>query len=213
MLASSRPPEPSSPGARRAKKLVGITYQQPIFEGVTGKVVTADYVTLEDGTGCVHTAPGHGVDDYYTGVRCNLPIIMPVDDDGRFYVGEEYGTGGPFGGLDTDEANPKIIAWLTERGTLLAEKKITHSLPALLALQESGHLPRDGPVVRLHGRDGLARAGARPGAEPRGMVSGPREEPHRSHGGAAPRTGASRASATGVCPSRAIRARTAARRL
>ena len=117
------------PWCAKGEELVGITYKQPIFEGVTGKVVTADYVTLEDGTGCVHTAPGHGVDDYYTGVRCNLPIIMPVDDDGRFYVGEEYGTGGPFGGLDTDEANPKIIAWLTERGTLLAEKKITHSYP------------------------------------------------------------------------------------
>ena len=109
--------------------LVGITYHQPIFEGVTGKVVTADYVTLEDGTGCVHTAPGHGVDDYYTGMRCDLPIIMPVDDDGRFYVGDTYGTGGPFSGLDTDEANPKIIAWLQERGTLLAEKKIRHSYP------------------------------------------------------------------------------------
>ncbi len=113
----------------KGEELVGITYKQPIFEGVTGKVVTADYVTLEDGTGCVHTAPGHGVDDYYTGVRCGLPIIMPVDDDGRFYVGDEYGTGGPFSGLDTDEANPKIISFLEERGTLLAEVKINHSYP------------------------------------------------------------------------------------
>ncbi len=119
----------TEPWCVRGEDLVGITYHQPIFEGVTGKVVTADYVTLEDGTGCVHTAPGHGVDDYYTGMRCDLPIIMPVDDDGRFYVGDTYGTGGPFSGLDTDEANPKIIAWLEERGTLLAEKKIRHSYP------------------------------------------------------------------------------------
>ncbi|MBM6683003.1 isoleucine--tRNA ligase [Collinsella intestinalis] len=119
----------TEPWCVRGEDLVGITYHQPIFEGVTGKVVTADYVTLEDGTGCVHTAPGHGVDDYYTGMRCDLPIIMPVDDDGRFYVGDTYGTGGPFSGLDTDEANPKIIAWLQERGTLLAEKKIRHSYP------------------------------------------------------------------------------------
>ena len=69
------------------------------------------------------------MDDYYTGVRCDLPIIMPVDDDGRFYVGDTYGTGGPFSGLDTDEANPKIIAWLAERGMLLAEVKINHSYP------------------------------------------------------------------------------------
>ena len=119
----------SEPWSVKGEDLVGITYRQPIFEGVTGKVVTADYVTLEDGTGCVHTAPGHGVDDYYTGIRCDLPIIMPVDDDGKFYVGDTYGTGGPFSGLDTDEANPKIIAWLEERGTLLAEKKINHSYP------------------------------------------------------------------------------------
>ena len=119
----------TEPWCVHGEDLVGITYHQPIFEGVTGKVVTADYVTLEDGTGCVHTAPGHGVDDYYTGMRCDLPIIMPVDDDGRFYVGDTYGTGGPFSGLDTDEANPKIIAWLQERGTLLAEKKIRHSYP------------------------------------------------------------------------------------
>ena len=109
--------------------LVNITYKHPIFEGVTCPIVTADYVTLDDGTGAVHTAPGHGVDDYYTGQRWNLPTIMPVDDDGKFYAGEEYGTGGPFSGLDTDEANPVIIQWLQERGTLVAEKKINHSYP------------------------------------------------------------------------------------
>ncbi len=119
----------AEPWEATGAELVGLTYRQPIFADVVGKVVTADYVTLEDGTGCVHTAPGHGVDDYYTGMRCDLPIVMPVDDDGRFYVGEGLGTGGPFSGLDTDEANPKIIAWLDERGTLLAEKKITHSYP------------------------------------------------------------------------------------
>ena len=54
---------------------------------------------------------------------------MPVDDDGKFYVGEEFGTGGPFSGMDTDEANPKIIDFLRERGTLVAEVKITHSYP------------------------------------------------------------------------------------
>ncbi len=119
----------AEPWCVKGEELVGITYKQPIFEGVTCTIVTADYVTLEDGTGCVHTAPGHGVDDYYTGMRCNLPIIMPVDDDGKFYVGDTYGTGGPFSGLDTDEANSKIIAWLADRGTLLAEVKINHSYP------------------------------------------------------------------------------------
>ena len=119
----------TEPWSVRGEELVDITYTHPIFSDVQGRIVTADYVTLEDGTGCVHTAPGHGVDDYYTGMRCNLPIIMPVDDDGHFYAGDGLGTGGPFSGMDTDEANPHIIEFLRERGTLVAEKKINHSYP------------------------------------------------------------------------------------
>ena len=119
----------TEPWSVHGEELVDITYTHPIFSDVRGRIVTADYVTLEDGTGCVHTAPGHGVDDYYTGMRCNLPIIMPVDDDGHFYAGDGLGTGGPFSGMDTDEANPHIIEFLRERGTLVAEKKINHSYP------------------------------------------------------------------------------------
>ena len=119
----------AEPWSVHGEELVDITYTHPIFSDVQGRIVTADYVTLEDGTGCVHTAPGHGVDDYYTGMRCNLPIIMPVDDDGHFYAGDSLGTGGPFSGMDTDEANPHIIEFLRERGTLVAEKKINHSYP------------------------------------------------------------------------------------
>lgn len=119
----------TEPWSVHGEELVDITYTHPIFSDVQGRIVTADYVTLEDGTGCVHTAPGHGVDDYYTGMRCSLPIIMPVDDDGHFYAGDGLGTGGPFSGMDTDEANPHIIEFLRERGTLVAEKKINHSYP------------------------------------------------------------------------------------
>lgn len=119
----------AEPWSVHGEELVDITYTHPIFSDVQGRIVTADYVTLEDGAGCVHTAPGHGVDDYYTGMRCNLPIIMPVDDDGHFYAGDGLGTGGPFSGMDTDEANPHIIEFLRERGTLVAEKKINHSYP------------------------------------------------------------------------------------
>lgn len=119
----------AEPWSVHGEELVDITYTHPIFSDVQGRIVTADYVTLEDGTGCVHTAPGHGVDDYYTGMRCNLPIIMPVDDDGHFYADDGLGTGGPFSGMDTDEANPHIIEFLRERGTLVAEKKINHSYP------------------------------------------------------------------------------------
>ena len=107
----------------------GLTYKHPIFEGVTGRFIYADYVSMDDGSGCVHTAPGHGVDDYNAGCRFDLPIVMPVDDDGRLYKGEEYGSGGPFGGLDTDEANPKIVEWLKERGTCVAVGTLEHSYP------------------------------------------------------------------------------------
>ena len=111
------------------EELIGNTYVQPIFEEEEGRFITADYVSLDDGTGVVHTAPGHGVDDYNAGLKFDLPLVMPVDDDGRFYVGEGMGTGGPFSGMDTDEANPHVIKFLQDRGTLIAKLDITHSYP------------------------------------------------------------------------------------
>ena len=106
-------------------------YKQPIFgdQGVEGEFVYADYVTLDDGTGIVHGAPGHGVDDYLVGMKFNIPVVMPVDDDGRFYKGDELGTGGPWSGMEVNEANPKIIEWLREQGTLVAHVDIVHSYP------------------------------------------------------------------------------------
>jgi isoleucyl-tRNA synthetase len=112
-------------------ELVHMRYKQPIFgdEGVEGEFIYADYVTLDDGTGIVHSAPGHGVDDYLAGMKFGIPVVMPVDDDGRFYKGEGMGTGGPWGGMEVNEANPHIIAWLKERGTLILHEDITHSYP------------------------------------------------------------------------------------
>ena len=105
------------------------TYEQPIFPEFQGRFITADYVSLDDGTGIVHTAPGHGVDDYNAGCKWGLELVMPVDDDGRFYVGDTIGTGGPWSGMDVNEANPKIIEWLREKGTLVAHVDINHSYP------------------------------------------------------------------------------------
>ncbi len=88
-------------------------------------LIVGDHVTLESGTGCVHTAPGHGVDDYNV---CRnypeIPVICPVNGDG--VLTEEAGE---FAGLTTDEANKKIAIKLDETGALFALKKIIHQYP------------------------------------------------------------------------------------
>lgn len=105
-------------------ELEGRSYEHPVHEGLTGVVVTGDHVELGTGTGAVHTAPGHGQDDYLVGERYGLPAPMPVDDDGVLDAG-----GGPFAGLHVDKANPVIIEWLRDRGVLVAAGRIVHSYP------------------------------------------------------------------------------------
>ncbi len=108
----------------KGSALSGVHYAQPVHEGVQGVIITGDHVELSTGTGAVHTAPGHGEEDYLVGRTFGLPTSMPVLDDGTFDVG-----GGPFVGLSVWDANPKIIEWLRERGTLVAATKISHSYP------------------------------------------------------------------------------------
>ena len=104
--------------------LVGIEYTLPIRTG-SGKVVAADYVTLEDGTGLVHTAPGHGHDDYLTGLRHGLEIYCPVRNDGSF----DDTVPDWLNGLNVWEANPEIIANLEKYGALFHTAQIKHSYP------------------------------------------------------------------------------------
>jgi isoleucyl-tRNA synthetase len=87
-------------------------------------IVLADYVTKEEGTGCVHTAPGHGQEDYLTGKKYGLPMLMPVDDLGKF-----TNEAGEFSGQDVFEANGKIIERMKADGTLLLSEDISHSYP------------------------------------------------------------------------------------
>lgn len=88
-------------------------------------VIVGDHVTLESGTGCVHTAPGHGVDDYNVCQNYpEIPVICPVDSNG--VLTEEAGQ---FAGLSTDEANKKIAVYLDETGSLFALEKIIHQYP------------------------------------------------------------------------------------
>jgi isoleucyl-tRNA synthetase len=86
--------------------------------------VLGSYVTLDAGTGCVHTAPGHGHDDYITGKNYGLDIYCPVGDDGCFLGNVER-----FGGLSVFEANPKIVAYLKDIGALLHFEEFSHSYP------------------------------------------------------------------------------------
>ena len=87
-------------------------------------LVCADYVTMDSGTGCVHTAPGFGADDYQTCRRYNIDLIVPVDDRGR-----QTEAAGKYAGLRYDESNAVILADLKESGALFASEEFTHSYP------------------------------------------------------------------------------------
>lgn len=87
-------------------------------------VIVGDHVTADAGTGAVHTAPGHGLDDYVIGSRYGLKIDNPVDDDGRFYA-----TVPLVGSMSIWQANPLIVETLQASGNLLAHEKLLHSYP------------------------------------------------------------------------------------
>ena len=90
----------------------------------TSRLLLADYVTMESGTGCVHTAPGFGADDYQTCLRYGIDMVVPVDDQGRH---TDYA--GKYAGLKTEESNPIILADMKESGKLFASEEIMHSYP------------------------------------------------------------------------------------
>ena len=90
----------------------------------TSRLVLADYVTMDSGTGCVHTAPGFGADDYQTCMRYGMDLVVPVDDYGRH---TDYA--GKYAGMKTEESNPVILADMKESGALFASEEIVHSYP------------------------------------------------------------------------------------
>lgn len=110
----------------KGKDLEFIEYEQLIpFIKVEGKafyVTVADYVTTEDGTGIVHTAPAFGEDDYNTGMRYNLPVVKPVSEEGKF-------TDTIWKGKFVMDADPDIIQWLKQEGKLYKKEKIVHNYP------------------------------------------------------------------------------------
>jgi isoleucyl-tRNA synthetase len=107
----------------KGKDLEKLRFRHPWIDR-DSPVLLADYVTLDTGTGVVHTAPGHGWDDYLTGVRYGLDIYCPVDEGGRFLPEVER-----FAGQRVFDANPGIVEFMRESGHLLQESKDTHSYP------------------------------------------------------------------------------------
>ncbi|MDO8836460.1 MAG: isoleucine--tRNA ligase, partial [Vicinamibacterales bacterium] len=101
----------------------GLRFEHPLY-GRASLGVLGDYVTLDTGTGIVHTAPGHGADDFHTGVRYGLEIYAPVGPDGRFYEQVER-----FAGLEVFDANPRVEAALAEAGRLWKRESFDHSYP------------------------------------------------------------------------------------
>jgi isoleucyl-tRNA synthetase len=106
------------------KELLGQEYSHPFVDRV-GKILSADYVTTTDGTGLVHTAPGHGEEDYATGIANGIEVYCPVLANGRY----DSTVPGWLTGITVWEGNPKVVEKLKELNVLFAEETISHSYP------------------------------------------------------------------------------------
>jgi isoleucyl-tRNA synthetase len=146
------------PIARIAGKgLEGLKFTHPLYDRPS-LAVLADYVTLEQGTGAVHTAPGHGADDYLTGLKYGLDIYAPVGPDGRFT--DDVGL---FAGEQVFEANPAIVEALSERGRLWHYEPYEHTYPHCWRCHNPViFLATSQWFVRMDGEPVVAPAGAAP---------------------------------------------------
>lgn len=107
-------------GTVKGAELEGLKFQHPFLDRVV-PVICGEHVTMDAGTGCVHTAPGHGHEDFEAGKKYGLPVINPVDHSGRFTK-----DGGEFAGMLTEDANVPIIKRLAANNKLLAKGTIRH---------------------------------------------------------------------------------------
>ncbi len=109
----------------KGKDLENCTYQHPLFPRESAIVIGGDYVTTDSGTGLVHTAPGHGQEDFIVGRRYGLPILSPVDEKGNFTT-----EAGEFAGLNVlGDGNAAIVEALEKAGSLLKEEPYNHKYP------------------------------------------------------------------------------------
>ncbi len=107
----------------KGSQLEALSCRHPFLDQES-KIILGRHVTLEQGTGCVHTAPGHGQEDYEVGLKYGLPIYSPVDDHGNFLPETAH-----FGGMNVFAANQAVIDKLRQEGNLLASRKLKHSYP------------------------------------------------------------------------------------
>lgn len=107
----------------RGHELEGAACWHPLYDRES-IVIVGEHVTLDAGTGCVHTAPGHGQEDYVVGLKYNLPAFSPVDGTGRFTA-----EAGRYAGLTLSEGNSAVIRDLEEEGALLRASTVDHSYP------------------------------------------------------------------------------------
>ncbi len=122
--------DPTTLATFPGERLNGTIYKHPFLER-DSKGILGDHVTLEQGTGAVHTAPGHGQEDYIIGLANHLPVYCPVDGAGRFFHAE--GASGTLPeeliGKTVWEANPIVIEIMRDAGALLAQRDLHHSYP------------------------------------------------------------------------------------
>jgi isoleucyl-tRNA synthetase len=112
--------------AVKGSVLEGSTYAHPLFGRESPVVVGGDYITTDSGTGLVHTAPGHGQEDYQTGLKYGLPMYSPVDDEGNFTIeaGEEF-----VGKNVLGDGNTAVVDALIAKGALLLVETYAHKYP------------------------------------------------------------------------------------
>ncbi len=110
------------------KALEGLPLQHPFYERIV-PVICGEHVTLEAGTGLVHTAPAHGLDDHFVGLKYDLPSDNPVGDDGKFISTTLPVSGVPLAGISVWKANDIVVEALAASGHLLHQEKLKHSYP------------------------------------------------------------------------------------
>ena len=164
----------------RGRALERIAFRHPFYDRAS-PIYLGEYVTLEQGTGIVHSSPAYGIEDFLSCRRYGMTdddMLNPVQGDGRFADDLPF-----FGGLRIWDANPRIVDKLQGRACAVPRREVHAQLHALLAAQDADHLSRDDAMVRRHGRRaGIPRHEARRAAACHGAARHRRDAVLSRHG-------------------------------